>query len=334
MASGPSNGQPTTTVPQLDFYPAYCNKASPTYFTWVKLTASDIHQILRSRPGFGSHNNISYQRQQSRDHTSLLFYLNHPVQFVYVTGVVVAFDDHERVWVFTIDDSSGATIDVTCRKPEKLKEENDVKSAQYNGNAGLAQATTVEASKKQDDSTADEADTRVEVLLRIEIGSVVKVKGTVSNFRSVRQIALERLEIIADTNAEVRFWAQRTKLFADVLSKPWTLSVEEQKRMLKEAEGEVEDNKARAARRMERSAKERKREKRHADQIAKAYEVEEQERERVAEKSRQDGLRLRVALNKRDQERTVKKAKKEKSARSGRDGSRNGSVTDLRDLVR
>ena len=334
MASGPSSGQPTTTIPQLDFYPAYCNKASPTYFTWVKLTASDIHHVLRSRPGFGSHNNIVYQRQQSRYHTSLLFYLNHPVQFVYVAGVVAAFDDHEYFWVFTVDDSSGATIDVTCRKPENVKEQNDGKSAQYNDNAELAQAATVESSEKLDDSSVDEAIALVEVLSRIEIGSVVKVKGTISNFRSVRQIALERLEITADTNAEVRFWAQRTKLFADVLSKPWILPVQEQKRMLKAAQGEVEENKGRAARRMERSAKVRKREKRHADQIVKAYEIEERGRERVAEERRQDGLRLRVESDRREQERIVERAKKEKSAQSSTDECRNRRVADLRDLVR
>lgn len=96
---------------------------------------------------------------KSHDPSSLLFYLNHPIQFVCVTGVVVAFDDYERLWVFTID--------ATCRKPEK-----------------------------------------------------VKVKGTISTFRSVRQIALECIEIIPDTNSELRFRTQCTQLFADVLSKP------------------------------------------------------------------------------------------------------------------
>ena len=73
---------------------------------------------------------------------------------------------------------------------------------------------------------------------------------------------------------------QRAQLFADVLSKPWTLSAEEQKRLLKEAEGKVEDNKEKAARWVERLAKKQRSEKRHAEKIAKAYEIEEQERER------------------------------------------------------
>jgi hypothetical protein len=79
-----------------------------------------------------------------------------------------------------------------------------------------------------------------------------------------------------------------------VLSKPWTLSAEEQKQLLKEAEGKVEDNKEKAARRAERLAKKQRREKRHIEKIAKAYEIKEQERERerVAEDARRDGLRL------------------------------------------
>ena len=68
--------------------------------------------------------------------------------------------------------------------------------------------------------------------------------------------------------------------------------MEEQKRLLKEAEGKVEDNKEKAARRVERLAKKQRREKRHAEKIAKAYEIKEQERERVAEEARRDGLRL------------------------------------------
>jgi hypothetical protein len=133
-----------------------------------------------------------------------------------------------------------------------VKEQNDKKSAQYNGSLALARATTVEARKEQDDATVDAADVCVETLSRIDIGSVVKAKGLISTFRSLRWIALERVEIIPDTNSEVRFWTQRIQLFADVLSKPWTLSAEEQKRLLKEAEGKVEDNKETAARRVER----------------------------------------------------------------------------------
>lgn len=33
----------------LTFYPAFCYKASPTHFAWVKMTAADVHR-LKTRP--------------------------------------------------------------------------------------------------------------------------------------------------------------------------------------------------------------------------------------------------------------------------------------------
>jgi hypothetical protein len=256
----------------------------------VKLTASDIHRALRSWPGYVNHNNLASQRQQRQSPALLLFYLNHPVQFVCIVGIVVAFDNHDRFWLFTVDDSSGATIDVTCRKPDKAEEPDEHRPIQQNGNDALTQAATGKARNNNDDGSLQETSASMDVLSRIGVGSVVKVKGTISTFRSVRQIALERLEIVPDTSAEVRFWIQRTQLLTDVLSKPWKLSAERQKQLLKEAQGEAEDGKERAARRVKRLAKERRREKRHAEKIAKAYEAEERQRRRVAEEMRQHGL--------------------------------------------
>ena len=48
---------------------------------------------------------------------------------------------------------------------------------------------------------------------------------------------------------------------------------------------------------MKRLAKERRREKRHAEKIAKAYEAEERQRNRVAEEMRQHELGRRVLGN-------------------------------------
>lgn len=35
----------------LTFYPAFCHKASPTHFAWVKMSAADVHR-LKTRRGF------------------------------------------------------------------------------------------------------------------------------------------------------------------------------------------------------------------------------------------------------------------------------------------
>jgi hypothetical protein len=41
----------TSSNESLEFYPAFCFKASPTHFTWVKMGAADVHR-LREFGGF------------------------------------------------------------------------------------------------------------------------------------------------------------------------------------------------------------------------------------------------------------------------------------------
>lgn len=42
-----SNGN--TGTGNLDIYPAFCFKASPTHFAWVKMAAVDVHRLERRR---------------------------------------------------------------------------------------------------------------------------------------------------------------------------------------------------------------------------------------------------------------------------------------------
>ena len=57
----------------------------------------------------------------------------------------------------------------------------------------------------------------------IRVGTVLKVKGTIAEFRE-RQLELKRVFLVKDTNEEVVFWAGVAKHRRDVLSKPWVLS--------------------------------------------------------------------------------------------------------------
>lgn len=50
---------------ELPFYPAFCFPASPTHFTWVKMSIADIHR-LQSRRGF----------EGTTPHLSNFFYLH------------------------------------------------------------------------------------------------------------------------------------------------------------------------------------------------------------------------------------------------------------------
>ena len=250
----------------LAFYPAYCFRASPTYFAWVKLTASDIHNALHTRRGF--------------EGQSVYFYLNHPIQFVYLVGIVVSYEDiHEKRWLLILDDSSGATIEVTCPKlARKADGDEQVKA----GAELLAPGAEV----------CTEEQARAHTLTSIDVGSIIKVKGKVGTFRDTRQIQLERIAVVTDTNAEIHFWEQRTKLKVEVLSKPWIVSLVEQRRLLKVAGGRHQSDRVQMLKRKEREVARLARERRGEAKIAKQYEKEEVKRRDAAEAARLAGEML------------------------------------------
>ena len=74
-------------------------------------------------------------------------------------------------------------------------------------------------------------------LQNVEIGSVVKIKGGIREFRGQRQISLERLSIVRSTAEETAAWAENSTFRREVLDRPWVLGVEELEAAKKEAEG-------------------------------------------------------------------------------------------------
>jgi Telomere regulation protein Stn1 len=271
----------TSTGP-LIFYPAYTFSSSPTYFAWVKLTAHDIHHVLRSRPRFTA--------LTANSKTELLFYLNHPIQFVHVTGVVVAYEDYyDKFWSFTIDDGSGEVVECVCWKPEKEQVKDD---------DSQSEKVDVEPKKKEVGHME-----REEIIKMFDIGTVVQVKGTISTFREVRQLNIERLSVVSSTNYEVLVIAARTKFLEEVLMKPWVVSPNRQKQLLKEAQGEKQKVKQkqseRTVRLKERARKLEERDKRHAEKIAKKYEAEEDRRKKDAEEAKQAAIDMEESRSRR-----------------------------------
>ncbi|KAH0553462.1 hypothetical protein GP486_006469 [Trichoglossum hirsutum] len=207
----------TTTTPppgQLEFYPSYCfASASPTYGVWAKLTAADVHR-LSERKEFVAQN--------------IYFYLNHPIRWVCVTGVVVAVDEYDRRTVLSLDDGSGEGIEAVCEKPQPpvrpASNDGDNNDDKYHNNNNNSNAPT-------------EPD--------IDTGTVVRAKGSISTFRNVRQILAKRIEILPDTQSEVRAWRAATKFEAEVLVQPWVLCEEEIQDLWRRACGEEKETTSR-----------------------------------------------------------------------------------------
>ncbi|KEF51653.1 uncharacterized protein A1O9_12288 [Exophiala aquamarina CBS 119918] len=272
---------------RLTFYPAYCFKASETYTKWVKLTARDIHSTLKPHSKYNEVTTDSGERGGL-----LLFYLNHPIQFVQVVGVVVVFEEYfEKFWLFTLDDSSGATLDVCCPKPEKKANEGGGKLGSHVNKAprrsvGEQQATDSARTCDNEDPDVVAQRSLHATLARLDIGTVVQAKGIITTFRSVRQLELIRLSIIPTTSHELSLISSRSQFLASTLSKAWAVSPQKQKALLLEAQGEHEGKNERERKRRERRELLREREERHARRIRRQYEREEHERKKSSEQAR------------------------------------------------
>ncbi|MCJ1397849.1 hypothetical protein MMC11_001045 [Xylographa trunciseda] len=221
--------------PSLAFYPAYCFPASPTFSTWAKLTAADVH-ALTTREGFEAQ--------------KIHFYLNHPIKWIRLVGVIVAFDVSDYRFTFCLDDSSGQTVEVTCPRDR----------------TGARPPTKSTPSAATSKTPAPSADLKGRTLsgisidlAGIDVGSVVKVKGGVGAFRGEPQVELERITPIHTTTAEAAAWREAMLFHSTILSAPWSLTPDEQHRLKDEADGTAQRAEEKLRRKAERETRRRKR---------------------------------------------------------------------------
>ncbi|KXG48010.1 Nucleic acid-binding, OB-fold [Penicillium griseofulvum] len=270
----------TVTNENLVFYPAFCFKASPTHFTWVKMSAADVHRLRRSSSFVGQ---------------NIFFYNNHPIQFVSLVGVIVARTDFPWRTILTLDDSSGATIDIavlkkTTPKPGTSQETPTTDPEQTEWSSFSLTAPTATSLTQTTHITSKDRD-EIDISA-LQPGTLVRVKGTLSTFRSQMQLLLERFWLVRDTNAEMQFLDTRLRFLVEVLSVPWVLTDEEIEKLRDDAE-RCDERVLEDKRRAERAARKRiEREERHARAIARRYEKEENERERELREIREDGERV------------------------------------------
>lgn len=141
----------------------------------------------------------------------LYFLLNHPIRFVRLVGVVVAIDDiNAKYTTLTIDDGSGATVELKIiRIPSADQNPVDTSSNTTIDNVNIVSPFGV-----------------FEVIVdnqRLDIGTVVKAKGTLSEFRGIKQVELKRVWVVTSTNEEAQAWAETARFKQEVLSHPWHL---------------------------------------------------------------------------------------------------------------
>ena len=67
----------------------------------------------------------------------------------------------------------------------------------------------------------------------LDIGTVIKAKCTITEFRRNKQLDLKRISIVRTTDEEAQAWADTAAFRQNVLAKPWVLSPKELKRIEK-----------------------------------------------------------------------------------------------------
>jgi len=227
-----------TFSPQV--YSKWYFDVSPTWQHWNKLTAADVH-TLSTDPG--------YQGQK------VYFYRNHPIQFVRVVGLVVEIETlaEGKYTLLTLDDGSGECMVVKIKRRELAKDDE----AEYPSNTEV-----------------DNVDVRVSMGLPsvfldnkpVQLGDVVKVKGTIETFRNVRQLELKRMFKVKDTNEEAQTWSEVARWKRDVLSKPWVLSTAERDKVDAQIQREKQKEREKTRRKREWDARLLEKRRRHDEE--------------------------------------------------------------------
>jgi hypothetical protein len=131
----------------------------------------------------------------------------------------VAIDDvNLRYTVLTIDDGSGANIELKIvRMPQEGKNPIDTSSRTEIDNLQVISRSGVF------EVTVDQQP--------LDIGSVLKAKCTISEFRGVKQLELKRVSIVKTTDEEARAWTETAAFRQKVLARPWHISSSEHKKI-------------------------------------------------------------------------------------------------------
>jgi len=131
---------------------------------------------------------------------------------VRVVGVVVAIDDiNVRYSALTLDDGSGATVElkIVRNSPEEQGSKDPISTTTIRNVNVISQFGVFEIA----------VDNR-----NLDIGTVLKAKGTISEFRGVKQLELKRVQIVSSTDEEAQAWAETAAFKSTVLSIPWRVT--------------------------------------------------------------------------------------------------------------
>ena len=105
-------------------------------------------------------------------------------------GLVVAFEAIFGHFLLTIDDSSGANIELKCTRKESLTKIDESAATDEVADTLLGPPARLDPVRNIRGLTATGHDIN---LSGIDIGSVIKIKGGICKYRGEKQVTLERI---------------------------------------------------------------------------------------------------------------------------------------------
>ncbi|KAL9094446.1 MAG: hypothetical protein Q9165_003296 [Trypethelium subeluteriae] len=229
---------------------------------FVAFLMNDLKRADRSFHGLVSEGRGTEEMLECQ---KLYFWINHPIRFVRVVGPIVAIDDiNPKYTILTLDDGSGATLGVKIIRRQLEDADNPVDCPD---NTAVANLNVVSSVGVFELALAGDL---------LDIGTVVKVKGTLEEFRGVKQLELKRISIVKTTDEEVKAWNELAQFRKNILSEPWQLS----NREIKQLEEDV------AARRRKDEQHSRRKREHHLQQKAKHMEYLERKKQHDIKRDR------------------------------------------------
>lgn len=157
----------------------------------------------------------------------LYHYLNHPVKWVKIIGVVVAIDEFATRRVYTIDDASGAGVECSCVLPAPTPASINLLPGVTSTSKTESSNTATQPTKIEIKSAEPQSVTNPSIPYGIiDVGTTLKIRGRVGNFRDIVQVEVVNATVVKDMDVEVKFWDEALKFWTDVIGKEWVLSEE------------------------------------------------------------------------------------------------------------
>ncbi len=255
---------------------------------------------------------------------NIYFHLNHPIKWVRLVGLIVSFEIISNRFILIFDDFSGTTLELTCirKAPPPTTHStttSGVKTAETSeqGNGfglyGPSLSTEVKLPLAKAGITGITAEGNEVDLSNVDIGSVVKVKGGIGEFRGQKQILLERIWVVRSTSEEAAAWAENLEFRRDILVKPWIVAEEEIRAARREAEGLKRDKKS--ERRKRKNVKERRHGLKSEKQSERSAVVNEDLRMRVHKSTENNERKRRKDAEQKSIDEKERKAKEQEETR-------------------